>query len=212
MLPKKRVILPENKLAEAAINTTLLDIYAELTSLYNQNALLTQNLTNLTDEMTTLLTSSKELRLSELWSELGSKRVLRTDPSGNMEISLGGAHGATINFKYATTVLSLLATATWTGAIPDGALLLALSTRVLHPLIGVGLTGYQIGDGVDVDRWGDIVGVAAGTSSNNSNWVIGTIDVAIAATDIVLTAVGAAATGGLIRVAIIYLDTTTLSA
>jgi hypothetical protein len=99
------------------------------------------------------------------------------------------------------------ASVTATGLIPDGAVLVGLTSKVTTGLgTGNGTTGYTIGDGSDVDRWGAVVGTAAGTSSDNTNWTAGTIQAFTAAQDVVITASGGNFNGtGVIRVTAFYL-------
>ena len=88
--------------------------------------------------------------------------------------------------------------------IPDGGIPLAISTYIETAITTAGLTGYNIGDGGDVDRWGAITGHVVGTKSNNANWAATTIQAFVVAQAITLTAVGANfPAGGKIRV---YMD------
>jgi len=83
------------------------------------------------------------------------------------------------------------ASVTATGLIPAGAVVMGVTSKVTT---GLGTTnsttGYKIGTVADDDRWGDITGTAAGTSSDNRDWTAGTIECFPAATDIIVTAVG----------------------
>ena len=63
-------------------------------------------------------------------------------------------------------------------------------------------TGYKIGTAGDDDRWGDITGTAAGTTSDNRDWTAGTIECFPAATDIIVTATG----GNFDATGVIYLS------
>lgn len=83
------------------------------------------------------------------------------------------------------------ASVTATGLIPDGAVTLGVTTKVTVSLgTGSGTTGYAVGTGADPNRWGDIVGTAAGTSSDNRDATSGLIDMSIGATDVIITAAG----------------------
>jgi hypothetical protein len=101
------------------------------------------------------------------------------------------------------------ASVTASGLIPDGALLLGVTTKVTTALgVTNGTTGYTVGDGSDVDRWGDITGTASGTSSDNTNATVATAIGAgfIAAQDVVLTAKTGNFDGtGVIRVTAFFL-------
>jgi hypothetical protein len=93
--------------------------------------------------------------------------------------------------------------ATTTGFIPDGAVLVGLTTRVSTAITGA--TGYDIGDGSDADRWGANIGFALNTSSDNTNWTAGTIECFTAAQEVTLTAVGGNFTGGAVVIVAHYL-------
>jgi hypothetical protein len=99
------------------------------------------------------------------------------------------------------------ATVTLAGLIPDGALVVGVTTKVTTALgTGNGTTGYQVGDGVDPDRWGAITGTAAGTSSDGTNATSGAVNLFTAANDVVLTATGGNFNGtGVIDVCAHYL-------
>ena len=97
------------------------------------------------------------------------------------------------------------ATITLTGLIPDGAVVMGVTTKVTTALTG-GVTGYQIGTGADPDRWGVAATATLGTTTDNRDWTNGTIECFTAATDVILTANGASFSGtGVIYVSIQYL-------
>jgi hypothetical protein len=95
------------------------------------------------------------------------------------------------------------ATATATGIIPAGAVVLGVTTRVVTLVTGA--TSYAIGDGSDADRWGTGIAVAKDTVSGNADCTITSIPVYAAATNVVLTAGGSNFTAGAIRVTVHYL-------
>lgn len=83
------------------------------------------------------------------------------------------------------------ASLTVAGLIPRGAFALGIVTRVTTALGATGgASGYRVGDGVDADRWGVAVGVAAGTKTENDDWTDVTIPIFLAAQDVVITADG----------------------
>lgn len=83
------------------------------------------------------------------------------------------------------------ASVTATGLIPDGAVLVGLTSKVTTGLGTTnGTTGYQLGDGSDADRWGAAAAVIAGTTTDNRDWTAGTIQAFTSAQDVVVTAVG----------------------
>lgn len=114
-----------------------------------------------------------------------------------------------IAIKTARATLSNVsgASVTATSLIPDGAVLVGLTTKVTTGLgTSNGTTGYQVGDGSDADRWGAVVGTASGTSSDNRDWTAGTITGFTAAQNVVITAVGGNFNGtGVIYVSAQYL-------
>lgn len=96
------------------------------------------------------------------------------------------------------------ASATTTGTlIPDGAVVVGVTTRVATAITGA--TGYQVGDGTDADRWGDITGTAIGTTSDNRDWTAGTIECFTAGGNITLTAKTSNFTAGAIEICVFYL-------
>jgi len=99
------------------------------------------------------------------------------------------------------------ASVTATNLIPDGAIVMGVTTKVTTGLgVTSGTTGYTVGDGTDVDRWGAIVGTAAGTSSDNRDWTATTVQAFIAANNVVITASGGNFDGtGVIYVSVQYL-------
>jgi hypothetical protein len=105
----------------------------------------------------------------------------------------------------ATTTLSGLsgASVTATNLIPAGAVVVGVTTRVSTEVTGA--SGYQVGTVADPDRWGDITGVAVGTTSDNTNWTAGTIECFTAATDVVITAKTSNFTAGALVLTVHYL-------
>ena len=114
-------------------------------------------------------------------------------------------HRVAIRTVSASLTAAAGATITATNLIPDGAIVVGVTTKVTTALGGT-LTGYQVGDGTDPDRWGAIVGTAVGTSSDNRDWTATTIQAFTAANNVVLTSVGANFNGtGVIYVSVQYL-------
>jgi hypothetical protein len=99
------------------------------------------------------------------------------------------------------------ASVTATGLIPDGAIVVGVTTKVTTALGTTnGTTGYTVGDGSDADRWGAITGTAAGTSSDNRDWTATTVQAFTSAQDVVITATGGNFDGtGVIDVCVFYL-------
>jgi hypothetical protein len=134
----------------------------------------------------------------------------RNDTSAQ-EIRMYGTFTSSTNFQRMTIksvkqTLSALsgASATTTGTfIPDGAVVVGVTTRVGTALTGA--TGYTIGDGTDADRWGDITGTAIGTTSDNRDWTAGTIECFTAGGEVTLTAKTSNFTAGAIEICVFYL-------
>lgn len=96
------------------------------------------------------------------------------------------------------------ASVTTTGTfIPVGAVVVGVTTRTTATLTGA--SGYQVGDGTDADRWGDITGTSVGTVSDNRNWTVGTIECFTAGGEVTLTAKTSNFTGGSITICVFYL-------
>ncbi len=134
------------------------------------------------------------------------------DPTLKQSIRLYDTYTSSTNYHrlaMATVRISQTATAgasiTLTGLIPDGAVVMGVTTKVTTELTG-GVTGYQIGTGADPDRWGQAATVTLNTTTDNRDWTNGTIECFTAATDVILTAVGANFSGtGVIYVSIQYM-------
>ena len=90
------------------------------------------------------------------------------------------------------------------GVVPAGALLVGLTTRVGAAITGA--TGFNIGDGTTPNRWGDNIGVALNTLTDNTDWTVGTIEVFPATKDVILTAVGGNFTAGAVDVTAHYIE------
>ena len=94
------------------------------------------------------------------------------------------------------------ATTATTNIIPAGATVINVATTTTTTITGA--SGYQVGDGSDADRWGDITGTAVGTASGSAD---GTADPrwwSTAARAITLTAKTSNFTGGVVQVTVYY--------
>ncbi len=78
------------------------------------------------------------------------------------------------------------ASVTATGIIPAGAIPIGIATEIITALTG-SVTGYSVGDGSDIDRWGVAAAKIIGTKTNNADWTTSTIQMFNTAQDIVLT-------------------------
>jgi hypothetical protein len=145
-----------------------------------------------------------------MWRDAAATWALR-DGVNAQEMRCYGTFTSSTNYQRMTVksvkqTLSALsgASATTTGTfIPDGAVVVGVTTRVGTALTGA--TGYTIGDGTDADRWGDITGTAIGTTSDNANWTAGTIECFTAGGEVTLTAKGSNFTAGAIEICVFYL-------
>jgi hypothetical protein len=103
----------------------------------------------------------------------------------NKHASASDYHRIQITSTRATLSNVSGASVTATGLIPDGAIVVGVTTKVTTALgTGNGTTGYQVGDGSDPDRWGAITGTAAGTSSDNRDWTATTVQAFTSAQDV----------------------------
>ena len=129
--------------------------------------------------------------------------------TNSLQLTVGDtASGSAVNLKAATTELTGLlgATATATGLIPAGVKLIGVVVRVTTLMEGA--TNFAIGDGTDVDRWGNAIAVAAGTVTTQTAFTAdpeGTWSAS--ARDVVLTP-NIAFTAGAIRITAYYFDFT----
>jgi hypothetical protein len=145
-----------------------------------------------------------------MWRDAAATWALR-DGVNAQEMRCYGTFTSSTNYQRMTVksvkqTLSALsgASATTTGTfIPDGAVVVGVTTRVGTALTGA--TGYTIGDGTDADRWGDITGTAIGTTSDNANWTAGTIECFTVGGNVTLTANGSNFTAGAIEICVFYL-------
>ncbi len=123
----------------------------------------------------------------------GSKLIDRQANGGSM---------FAITYYSANVTAAVGATATATNLIPAKCSLIGIATRVTTQLgASTGTTGYAVGDGTDPNRWGDITGVAVGTSSGQADATADPAGWFGAANNVVLTAAGGNFDGtGVIRV------------
>lgn len=123
----------------------------------------------------------------------------------------GSAHQGGADILTAVTLLSVGsgATAVATGLIPAGSFVLGVTTRIGTALNG-GVTGYQVGDGSDADRWGAASAATSGTKTGepaNNPPTANPTGYYQAAGDVVLTPAGAGSFGGTgaVRIIVTYL-------
>jgi hypothetical protein len=95
------------------------------------------------------------------------------------------------------------ATVTATNLIPVG-FLIGITVRVTTLITGA--TTFDIGDGVDVDRWGAAIAVAAGTVTTIASYTANGFGQFGAVNNVVLTANGANFTAGAVRITAHYIN------
>ena len=102
--------------------------------------------------------------------------------------------------------LSVGAAVTTTLTIPDRAVVLGVTVRVLQDLTGTGLTGWSLGVSGSVDRYGNSIGL---TQNSIANGVTGAPVAYFADTPLTITADGGVFDGGgVVRISIHYFQLT----
>lgn len=140
----------------------------------------------------------------EVWQSDGTN--WRHYGPGHLQAS--GARGL---LKVATTELSGLsgATATWSTAVPAGAILLGVSLRVTTLVAsGDGGTDFDVGDGSDADRFAAAAAFTAGTTKTPADHTATPLAWLGAALDVVLTCNGGTFNAGAVRLVAYYLQLT----
>lgn len=141
---------------------------------------------------------------------LGSAVDVMLNRVGVSGFGIGGVTGATTTVRQATALLSAVSGASVTASnlIPATSNLLGVVTRVTTGLgTSNGTTGYSVGDGVDADRWGAVVGTVAGTITKQSDATADPTGWFGSANNIVITPTTGNFDGtGAIRVIALYLD------
>jgi len=124
--------------------------------------------------------------------------------STDREIKFTGPNGAETEDKFATTTVLTSAGSSVTAAalIPAGSFVIGITTRVITTVTGP--TGYDVGDGVDVDFWGSSIAVALGTTSDITDYTSSSLRNFPTANDVVITSDGVDFTGGEIRIIVHY--------
>jgi hypothetical protein len=96
-------------------------------------------------------------------------------------------------------------TSTTTAFIPDKAIVLGVTARVLVPLHGPGLTGWSLGVVADHSRYGSGYGLGAGSFAHG---VTGAPQAYYGGAPLVLAGEGGPLAGGRVRLCVHYLDLT----
>lgn len=147
---------------------------------------------------------------------LGGNPITKSfNGDGTAAINHYNTNGQMTSIKMATVSLTIgpvaAATDTCLNLIPAGSMVVGVTTRVTTAVTGdAGFTGFSVGDGSDVDRWGANLNPAAGETSDLTDCTITSAPIYNAATSIILTQVGGStfATGGVVRVTVHYISLT----
>lgn len=119
---------------------------------------------------------------------------------------LSGSRKGYGSVQTAVGSVTLSGASTATGnIIPAGAFVVGVATTTTTAITGA--SGYTVGDGSDVDRYGDITGTALGTHSDNTSATANPTGYNAAASAITLTAKTSNFTGGVVQVVVFYLTT-----
>lgn len=114
-----------------------------------------------------------------------------------------GARSTTSPILSATEAVTLSgATSATTNIIPAGATVEGIATTTTTTITGA--SGYQVGDGSDADRYGDITGTAVGTASGSTSYTADPRWWTAAARAVTLTAKTSNFTGGVVQVTVFY--------
>lgn len=130
--------------------------------------------------------------------------------SGDHGFQDDGGKGVTTYIRTNTETLTFAggggdASKTTSALVPDGAFLLGVTTRVTTT--GTTCTSVDIGDGTDVDMFGDNTGVTAGTTTDNSGATAQFARApATAAMNVTITGVGGNCVSGVWRVTAHYIQ------
>lgn len=120
-------------------------------------------------------------------------------------MSVAGINGGRSLIGQATTTVNLSgATSVATNLVPAKVQVIGVICKVTTTITGA--SGFQVGDGTDADRWGDITGTATSVTTTYADY---TADPRLAwsasAQSITLTAKTSNFTGGVLRVTVLYL-------
>jgi len=124
------------------------------------------------------------------------------------DVSRRAANGQLTTQKFATTEVTGMtgASVTASNLIPAGSFIIGVTVRVTTTITGA--TTFDIGDGVDVDRWGAAIALAAGTTTTIADFTAAGFGQFATANDVVLTANGANFTAGAVRITVHYISLT----
>jgi len=117
-----------------------------------------------------------------------------------LPISSGGSATLYQMSAALSPVLSSGSTHTFSNLIPAGAFLLGVTIRVFATITGP--TSFDIGDGVDVDKWGAGIALSVATGTSIVDFTSTSVEMYPTAQDVIITANGGDFTAGQIRCAV----------
>lgn len=158
------------------------------------------------------LTTTDDLTVTGL-ATVGETLGVTGAITGSGAIVKAGTNGALLSLQVAETNLTTdggAGTETATGAVPAGAVVLAVVARVTTILAGSGLTTWSLGDGTDADLYGTGLALAADTTVDSSDWTASPLTHAWSASagDLVLTAAAGQFDSGVVNLQVFYVKPT----
>ncbi len=175
--------------ASTHTNTSGSSVGVSILPTYNQASGTAANTDLLISRTETLVGSGEQLLIE---GEVDAVTVYKVDNAGSTSVA-AGTNGAFTNTTFVTATVNSSAGATLTasGLIPDGAMLIGLTARVLTGFgTTTGLTDFDVGDGSDVDRWANSLAITATTTMDPTDSTADAGGWFQSATDVVLTSVG----------------------
>jgi len=134
----------------------------------------------------------------------GDLNINLGDDASEFRITNVAINGSRMNYHTGEETLSALsgATATTSGLVPAGSVLMAVTAYVTTLITGA--TSFEVGDGTDVNRFGGTIAVAAGTKVTTTDATADPTGWASGAQEVTLTANGSNFTAGAVRVIAYY--------
>jgi hypothetical protein len=135
--------------------------------------------------------------------------VIGSGTAGSGTLTVEEEFGASTTIQHVEIEVTGMSGASVTASslIPAGVLVLGVSTRVTTAVTGA--SDFDIGDGVDVDRWGAGVAIGAGSTTDGTDFTDNTVSWTTAsAGDVVLTANGSNFLTGAVRIVVTYMSLT----
>lgn len=122
------------------------------------------------------------------------------------DTSVAGSNNLEIRQARTSVSTASGSSVTAAGLIPAGSFVIGVNVRVLTPVTGP--AGFDVGDGIDVDRWGNSIAVAGSTTTDITDYTSGAVTTFQVANDVVITSDGVDFTGGTIRIVVNYMTLT----